>query len=279
MARRRAFTLIELLVVIGIMAVLASLLLPALSAAKQSAVSVKCKSNLRQLGLALTLYVGDFSAYPFWSLPGVAAPGDSGWPVLLEPYLQKRTQPVEVDPVTHRGAGGNGPETTFSCPVKSPTVPGSAGGSGAWMRPEYGFNMYGLAWFPYAKGPEDWFLGLWGTGTVPNGGAIRPTKESEVTAPGDMIALGDGTANLKQGQVGVFGGTLYRTEQPVFLVDDGAYCRTLLDFARKRHGGRANVVFCDGHVEQGTLKRLFLDLDAAALCRWNKDHLPHYKRE
>ncbi len=53
---------------------------------------------------------------------------------------------------------------------------------------------------------------------------------------------------------------------------------TLIDFARKRHGGRANVAFCDGHVVQGTLKRLCLNLDATALCRWNKDNAPHYKR-
>jgi len=92
-----------------------------------------------------------------------------------------------------------------------------------------------------------------------------------------MIAFGDGTANLKRGKVGVFGGTLYRTEQDVFLGDDGVYLRTLLDFARKRHGDRANVAFCDGHVEQGTLKRLFLDLDDAALRRWNVDNLPHYR--
>src|SRR5438093_6738421 len=66
---RGAFTLMELLVVIAVIALLASLLLPALSRAKSSAKSARCKSNLRQLGLALNMYLGDFSKYPVGESP------------------------------------------------------------------------------------------------------------------------------------------------------------------------------------------------------------------
>jgi prepilin-type N-terminal cleavage/methylation domain-containing protein/prepilin-type processing-associated H-X9-DG protein len=55
----RAFTLVELLVVIGVIALLASLLLPALVRGKESARGAKCMSNLRQLGIALKVHVHD----------------------------------------------------------------------------------------------------------------------------------------------------------------------------------------------------------------------------
>jgi prepilin-type N-terminal cleavage/methylation domain-containing protein len=57
---RHGFTLVELLVVIAVIAILAALLLPLLAKGRSAAKSAACKNNLRQLGIALNMYVEDY---------------------------------------------------------------------------------------------------------------------------------------------------------------------------------------------------------------------------
>src|SRR2546425_2372083 len=83
----RGFTLIELLVVISIIAVLISLLLPAVQAAREAARRIQCTNNLKQIGIAMHGYHGSVAVFP----QGVGEAGWNHWSatVMLLPYLEQ----------------------------------------------------------------------------------------------------------------------------------------------------------------------------------------------
>jgi prepilin-type N-terminal cleavage/methylation domain-containing protein/prepilin-type processing-associated H-X9-DG protein len=84
---RRAFTLVELLVVITIIAVLASMLLPALARAKAQASGIHCLSQMRQIGLATLLYADDHESRLPRSTHSAMAYGQLPWGYALLPYV------------------------------------------------------------------------------------------------------------------------------------------------------------------------------------------------
>lgn len=99
--RRSAFTLVELLVVIAIIGVLLAILLPAISAARESSRRAQCQNNLRQLGLGLTSYESAKKKWPAgkkWSGPPDAPTSFAmAWSSFLLPYLEEDSLNARID--------------------------------------------------------------------------------------------------------------------------------------------------------------------------------------
>jgi len=98
------FTLIELLVVISIIGVLVALLLPALKSARQRAVTIRCAANVKQIGMALSMYANDWKMYIPVSMdhtnlaPGVTSPpySENHWVIKLLPYMNTSAKPGNI---------------------------------------------------------------------------------------------------------------------------------------------------------------------------------------
>jgi prepilin-type N-terminal cleavage/methylation domain-containing protein len=82
---RSGFSLVELLVVMAIIAILAALLLPAVQSVREAANRTSCANNLKQIGLAMQMYVNDKGALP----PSRLENGGATWAVLILPYLEQ----------------------------------------------------------------------------------------------------------------------------------------------------------------------------------------------
>jgi prepilin-type N-terminal cleavage/methylation domain-containing protein/prepilin-type processing-associated H-X9-DG protein len=244
---RSGFTLVELLVVIAIIALLAGLLLPALGRAKSAAASARCKSNVRQIGLGLKLYADELSVYP--------VDVNGHWSERLRPYL------------THGWTN-----EVYRCPdYRGHTVrTANAPLIGGWLG-SYGYNVKGVEGLPT--------LGLGLGGKLQDQTKFKPTLETAVLAPSEMIAMGDGVlAELPASNPWSLRPPIRVSSYGILSFSDGS-TRLALDAKalramRQRHRGTFNVAYCDGHVESTKVEKLFAKTDEA-LRRWNIDHQPH----
>ncbi len=238
--RNRAFTLIELLVVIAIISLLAAMLLPALGRAKEAGKSAVCKSNLRQMGIALTLYGDDYNHFPYI----INTPQRLVWFTQIGEYL---------------GMG-----SWFLCPSYRYELSHGWWGEMFSSRNCYAYNGFGTAaryggWrTPHSTN----VLGLGGSVLKKNLPPPPPVKVSRIRAPSDMLAIGDSlvfrqTPESKSGitTLQLCPSDTFREQTP-------------------RHGKGINIVMVDGHVEFVSLAKLGARTPQARK-RWNNDNRPH----
>ena len=236
--RSRGFTLIELLVVVAIISLLAALLLPALTRAKNAARLTQCRNNLRQIGLGLAMYVGDTATYPYEAVFITSPPSFTLWAGALEPYTSSAWTNALYRCPSNRGANVD-PNSL----VTKSGFPLSIG--------SYGYNAVGMS--PPPGAPP---LGLGDLFTPSDPTWVkRAVREDEVLVPSDMIGFADTAMEF-----------FYLL--PPWSVLNNHFEPTIA------HNPGVNVQFCDGHVSYFRLSDYLAPTDSSRR-RWNKDNQPH----
>jgi prepilin-type processing-associated H-X9-DG protein/prepilin-type N-terminal cleavage/methylation domain-containing protein len=247
MSRRKAFTLVELLVVISIIALLLSILMPALQRARAMARQAVCGTRLHQQGIAVLAYSSENVGY----LPMGWAPYTPGPPPIGKGPFDCSTPKVTAWPGTlSRYVGKDA--SVFICPaafnsssVRWVTMPaGKYSFYGNWNPPQYEVDMaYGMNW------------NLAFMGGIDAQGFNQPAKSLGIKNASDFCILGERA--LYDDRIPYQGGGSARPylygagAQGIWLgpgPDDYPFSAWSTHFPASRHSKKANICFFDGHV-------------------------------
>ena len=213
---RRGFTLIELLVVIAIIAILAAILFPVFAKAREAARATSCKSNLKQLGTGLAMYVQDYDEQMPFNYHYITGGGQLWWwEDDIQPYVKNWN--------------------LFQCPSKGPHVGYTYQRPVGLTNPKVSdYNAYTIANWPAAPW-QGQFSPMISCGT---GGGCQPRGMAVIEDVSSTILLFDSRAaetwNYATVDACITGGQAGCTPPP---------------YNEPRHNDGFNAAFVDGHVK------------------------------
>jgi prepilin-type N-terminal cleavage/methylation domain-containing protein/prepilin-type processing-associated H-X9-DG protein len=233
---RRGFTLVELLVVIAIIALLLSILMPALQNARNQAKQLACKAGMKQMGVAMAMYVNMYNAYPPRNLQPIVLPTASDWSTdLWFSYYGGYYITWETMLIKSGCFPSNGPNPTTNTLIKIWLCPSQKNTKLMPSPPWHNYGLNSMFAEQMRPGQTGWCTGL-----------IRQDSDKVLIAEVDPY---------------------YQNPPRYYLV--APYVDPTLIYYR--HRGRSNVLFIDGHVGQVDKKTPGIDNQYGNIWNVRKD--------